>query len=408
MLKKTIAHVNADAFKGKRVLVRVDFNVPQNEDLSISDDSRIRAALETINYLKKAGARVILVSHLGRPKGPSKKHSLLPVAERLSELTGEPVKFLSGCIGPEVATAVKEMKDGETCLLENVRFHAEEEKNDPEFAKQLAANADMYVNDAFGTAHRAHASTEGVSKHLKPALSGFLLNKEVRMLNEVLHTPAHPFATIIGGSKVSTKIGVLKNLIGKVDILVIGGAMAFSFLKAQGKKVGKSLVEDDRLDLCRELMKEFEQKGVKLILPEDVVCAAEFKAGAKASVFSVDAIPDEQMGLDLGPATVKRITEELTSCRSILWNGPLGAFEFAGFEQATFTLVDLLVDLTKNGAKTVVGGGDSVAAIEAHGADPESFTHVSTGGGAALEFMEGLELPGVACLDPLENVSSPV
>lgn len=405
-MKKTIAHVAPEMFKGKRVLVRVDFNVPQNEDLSIADDSRIRAALQTINYLKKAGAKVLLVSHLGRPKGPSEKHSLKPVAKHLSHLLGQEVKLLPGCVGKEVEDAVKDMKEGETCLLENVRFHAEEEKNDPEFARKLAANADIYVNDAFGTAHRAHASTEGVSKHLKQSFSGFLLDKEIRTLTEVLHTPTRPFATIIGGSKVSTKIGVLKNLVNKVDVLVIGGAMAFSFLKAQGKPVGKSLVEDDRLDFCRELMTEFKQKGVKLVLPVDVVCATEFKSGALNAVFPADAIPADQMGLDLGPATTELIRKELSECRSILWNGPLGAFEYAGFEKATFALVDLLVELTKKGTKTVVGGGDSVAAIEAHGVRPELFTHVSTGGGAALEFMEGLELPGVACLDPLENAVS--
>ncbi|MBY0356961.1 MAG: phosphoglycerate kinase [Candidatus Obscuribacterales bacterium] len=406
MLKKTIAHVATDTFKGKRVLVRVDFNVPQNEDLSIADDSRIRAAVETIDYLRKAGARVVLVSHLGRPKGPTEKYSLAPIAKHLSKLIGQEVKFVDKCIGEAAKAAIDALAPGEICLLENVRFHSEEEKNDPAFARELAANADIYVNDAFGTAHRAHASTEGVSKHLSPALSGFLLNKEIKTLTEVLHTPARPFATVIGGSKVSTKIGVLQNLINKVDVLVIGGAMAFSFLKAQGKPVGKSLVEEDKLEFCRELMQSCKEKGIKLILPEDVVCASEFKAGAENKIYAADAIPSEQMGLDLGPATIERIAKELSSCKSILWNGPLGAFEYAGFEKATFALVDLLVDLTKKGVKTVVGGGDSVAAIEARGADPEAFTHVSTGGGAALEFMEGLELPGVACLDTLENVGS--
>ena len=405
--KKTVKNVPDEHYRGKHVLVRVDFNVPQNEDLSISDDSRIRAALDTILHLRRSGAKVVLVSHLGRPKGgPSSKYSLKPVAERLSELIGHTVPLLPDCVGKEVEDLVKGMKDGDVVLLENVRFHPEEEANDPEFAKDLAKLADIYVNDAFGTAHRAHASTAGVSKHMKTSVSGMLLHNEVKVLSEVLNNPNKPFATIIGGSKVSTKIGVLKNLVNKVDILIIGGAMAFTFLKAQGKMVGKSLVEDDRIDLCKELLTEFSAKNVKLILPIDVVCAQEFKAGAEATLHSVDAIPSDKMGLDVGPATMAIIHKELESCKSILWNGPLGAFEYKNFEMGTFSLIDILVDLTKKGAKTVVGGGDSVAAIEEHGAEPADFTHVSTGGGAALEFMEGLELPGVACLDPLEKTTA--
>lgn len=406
MLRKTIEHLPAENYKGKRVLVRVDFNVPQDENLHITDDSRIRAALETIKHLKDANAHVVLVSHLGRPKGgPSEKYSLKPVAKRLSELLGQEVRLLPGCIGKEIEDAVNGMKDGEVVLLENVRFHPEEEKNDPEFSKALAKLADIYVNDAFGTAHRAHASTAGISQHMKTSLCGFLMNKEVKTLTEVLHTPARPFATIIGGSKVSTKIGVLKNLMTKADIIIIGGAMAFSFLKAQGKQVGKSLVEEDRLDLCRELLEGFKQKGVKVILPIDVVCAPELKAGSPATLRPVDAMPADQMGLDVGPMTLSVIKSELANCKSILWNGPLGAFEFQGFETGTYALVDMLIELTQKGTKTVVGGGDSVAAIEAHGARAEAFTHVSTGGGASLEFIEGLELPGIACLDPMEKAS---
>lgn len=404
MLKKNITNLPKELYKGKRVFVRVDFNVPQNEDLSISDDSRIRAALETIKFLHENGARVVLCSHLGRPKGgPSEKYSLKPVAKRLSELLGLEVKLLPSCLGEEIERQVNSMTDGQIVLLENVRFHPEEEKNDSEFSKQLAKLADIYVNDAFGTAHRAHASTEGISKYMKTSVSGFLLNKEIKALGEVLNSPTRPFATIIGGAKVSTKIGVLKNLMGKADVIIIGGAMAFSFLKAQGKQIGKSLVEDDRLDLCRELLAEFKAKGVKIILPLDLVCAAELKAGSEAHLCSADAIPADQMGLDVGPMTLSVIKTELSNCKSILWNGPLGAFEFEGFETGTYALVDMLVELTAKGAKTVVGGGDSVAALELHGAKPESFTHVSTGGGAALEFIEGLELPGVACLDPLEK-----
>lgn len=403
MLKKTIEHLNGENFKGKRVFVRVDFNVPQDENRNITDDSRIRAALGTINHLKDSGARVILCTHLGRPKGgPQEKYSLKPVAARLSELIGQEVKLLPSCIGKEIEDAVAATRDGQVVLLENVRFHAEEEKNDPEFSKQLAGLADIYVNDAFGTAHRAHASTAGISKHMKTSLSGLLLNKEIKALSEVLHTPQRPFATIIGGAKVSTKIGVLKNLMDKADIIIIGGAMAFSFLKAQGKQVGKSLVEDDKIEFCRELLEQAQAKGVKVILPLDLVCADELKSGAPASLHAADSIPSNQMGLDVGPMTMSVVSKELSNCKSILWNGPLGAFEFKGFETGTFALVDLLVELTAKGVKTVVGGGDSVAAIEAHGKHADAFTHVSTGGGASLEFIEGLELPGIACLDPLE------
>ena len=406
MLKKTIKHVPSEHYKGKRVLVRVDFNVPQDENLNITDDSRIKAALDTIKHLKEAGARVVLCTHLGRPKGgPSDKYSLKPVAKRLSELLGENVELLPSCVGAEVEGKVNALKDGEVVLLENVRFHPQEEKNDPDFSRELSKLADIYVNDAFGTAHRAHASTAGISKHMKTSLSGLLLNKEVKMLHEVLNTPARPFATIIGGSKVSTKIGVLKNLIEKADKIIIGGAMAFTFLKAQGKPVGKSLVEDDKVEFCAELLKQAEQKKVKIILPVDLVCADELKSGAAATLCPADALPADKMGLDLGPMSMSMINSELADCKSVLWNGPLGAFEFKGFENGTYTLIDMLVELSKKGAKTVVGGGDSVAAIEAHGASPDSFTHISTGGGASLEFIEGLELPGVACLDPLEKAT---
>jgi phosphoglycerate kinase len=404
--KKTIAQVSAETFKGKRVFVRVDFNVPQNEDGSISDDSRIRAALPTINLLRNAGAKVILASHLGRPKGKTEKYSLKPVAKRLSELIKTSVIEVDDCIGEHVAAAVAKMKDGDVVLLENVRFHPEEEKNDPEFAKQLAANADVYVNDAFGTAHRAHASTEGVAKHLSPALAGLLMDKELKALSGVLDNPVRPFATVIGGSKVSSKIGVLENLVEKVDVLVIGGAMAFTFLKSEGKQVGKSLCEEDKVDFCSHLLGTAKKKGVKVLLPSDVVCAPELKAGAPIQVVAADKIPADQMGLDLGPKTIEAIERALTDCKTILWNGPLGAFETPGFEKATFALVDMLVDMTAKGAKTVIGGGDSVAAIEEKNVKPESFTHVSTGGGASLEFLEGLELPGVACLDSAESVGS--
>jgi phosphoglycerate kinase len=404
MAKKTIAQVGKDTFRGKRVLVRVDFNVPQNEDGSVSDDSRIRAAIPTIEYLKDAGAKVILVSHLGRPKGKQVKLTLKPIADHATNKLNVEIIHIEHTIGPEVEAHIKHMKDGDVVLLENVRFHEGEEKNEKDFAKQLAALADFYVNDAFGTAHRAHASTAGVSAFVRPSLAGFLLDKEVKALSGVLDNPARPFATVIGGAKVSSKIGVLENLLERADVLVIGGAMAFTFLKAQGLEIGKSLVELDRVDFCHDLLLNAETKGVKIVLPEDVVCAPELKEGQPTVVVSVDKIPADQMGLDVGPKTVAKIKDELSACQTILWNGPLGAFETKGFETATYALIDVLVDLTKQGVKTVIGGGDSVAALEEKGVSPAAFTHVSTGGGASLEFLEGLELPGVACLDQVESV----
>jgi len=407
MSRKTIAQVPQDSLKGKRVFVRVDFNVPQDEQGNITEDSRIRAAMPTIEHLRQSGARVVLASHLGRPKGgPSEKFSLKPVATRLSELIGTKVHHLADCIGQTVTDFVSNMKEGEVVLLENVRFYPGEEKNDPEFAKKLAENADVYVNDAFGTAHRAHASTEGITKHVKSALAGFLMDKEIKALSGVLDNAARPFATIIGGAKVSSKIGVLENLLSRVDIMIIGGAMAFSFLKAQGKQVGKSLVEDDKIDFCKKLLEQAKEKGVKIILPVDVVCAPELKEGSPTQIKSVDEIPADQMGLDVGPKTVEEIKQALAPCKTILWNGPLGAFETKGFEKATFAVVDLLKDLTAKGAKTIIGGGDSVAAIEEHGVAPTAYTHVSTGGGASLEFLEGLELPGIAALEPAEGAHS--
>jgi len=408
-MKKTIVQAGSDFFKGKKILVRVDFNVPQNEDGTVSDDSRIKAALKTINFLTDAGAKVILASHLGRPKGVTPKYTLKPVASRLSELLkdkGTQVHFAEDCVGEKAVKAVDALQPGEICLLENVRFHPEEEKNDGAFAKELASLADVYVNDAFGTAHRAHASTEGVTRYLRPALAGFLIDTEVQMLGRCLNNPVRPFATIIGGAKVSSKIGVLENLLGRVDVMVIGGAMAFSFLKARGVEVGKSLVEDDRLEYCRHLEEQAKAKNVKLILPVDVVCASEIKSDAVKKTVSIDAIPADQIGLDLGPETSKLIDRALEDCKTILWNGPMGVFEVAGFEQATFNVVDKLVELTQKGVTTVVGGGDSVAALGAKHVDNSQLTHVSTGGGASLEFIEGLVLPGIASLDDAEKVAA--
>jgi len=398
-MKKTIAQAGASTFDGKRVLVRVDFNVPLNEDCTVADDSRIKAAIPTIDFLRKANAKVVLMSHLGRPKGASEKLSLKPVAEKLGELLKTKVAFAKDCIAHEAEKVVNELKNGEVCLLENLRFHAEEEKNEKEFVKKLGALGDVYVNDAFGTAHRAHASTEGVSHIVKPALAGFLMEKEIHHLSQALDNPVRPFATIIGGAKVSSKIGVLENLLGKADVIVIGGAMAFTFLKAQGKQTGKSLVEEDKVDFCRELLEKAKAKGVTIVLPVDVVCAREIKEGAESITVDVDHIPADMMGLDVGPKTSELIDQELSKCKTILWNGPLGVFETKGFEKATYHVIDTLVKLTASGVKTIVGGGDSVAALGAKGVEPEKLTHVSTGGGASLEFIEGLELPGVACLD---------
>lgn len=398
-MKKTIAQAGASTFDGKRVLVRVDFNVPLHDDCTVADDSRIKAAIPTIEFLRKANAKVVLMSHLGRPKGVTEKLSLKPVAEKLGQLLKTDVAFAKDCVGAEAEKVVNALKSGEVCLLENLRFHAEEEKNEKEFVKNLASLGDLYVNDAFGTAHRAHASTEGVSHIIKPALAGYLMEKEIQHLSQALDNPARPFATIIGGAKVSSKIGVLENLLGKADVIVIGGAMAFTFLKAQGKQTGKSLVEEDKVDFCRELLEKAKAKGVTIVLPVDVVCAKEIKEGTATVTVDVDNIPADQMGLDVGPKTSELIDKELSKCKTILWNGPLGVFETKGFEKATYHVIDTLVKLTADGVKTIVGGGDSVAALGAKGVDPDKLTHVSTGGGASLEFIEGLELPGVACLD---------
>ncbi len=398
-MKKTIAQAGASTFDGKRVLVRVDFNVPLHDDCTVADDSRIKAAIPTIEFLRKANAKVVLMSHLGRPKGVTEKLSLKPVAEKLGQLLKTDVAFAKDCVGAEAEKVVNALKSGEVCLLENLRFHAEEEKNEKEFVKNLASLGDLYVNDAFGTAHRAHASTEGVSHIIKPALAGYLMEKEIQHLSQALDNPARPFATIIGGAKVSSKIGVLENLLGKADVIVIGGAMAFTFLKAQGKQTGKSLVEEDKVDFCRDLLEKAKAKGVTIVLPVDVVCAKEIKEGTTTVTVDVDNIPADQMGLDVGPKTSELIDKELSKCKTILWNGPLGVFETKGFEKATYHVIDTLVKLTADGVKTIVGGGDSVAALGAKGVDPDKLTHVSTGGGASLEFIEGLELPGVACLD---------
>lgn len=388
MNKKTVRDIEV---AGKRVLVRVDFNVPL-ENGTVTDDTRIRAALPTIRYLIDHGAKIILCSHLGRPKGkPDPKYSLNPVAGRLGQLLQRPVQAAPDCIGPVVEGMVRAMQSGDILLLENLRFHAEEEANEARFARELASLADVYVDDAFGSAHRAHASTAGVAA-LLPAVAGFLMEKELNFLGQALTAPTRPFVAILGGAKVSDKIAVVNNLLGKVDTLLIGGGMANTFLKAQGKEVGESLVENDKLDVAREVL---QKGGNKLVLPVDVVIADRFAADAQRHTVSVDAVPAGWRVLDVGPQTVERFTEHLRRARTVVWNGPMGVFEVAPFAEGTFAVARVLADLS--GATTIIGGGDSAAAVEQAGV-AERMTHISTGGGASLEFLEGRELPGVAVL----------
>jgi len=396
--KKTIASLSKSDLSGKKVLMRADFNVPVDKG-SITDDTRIKAALPTIQDLTGKGAKVILTSHFGRPKGKVNEDMRLNlVADRLSELLGQKVVKTDDCIGDEVANAVAGMKDGDVALLENVRFYPGEEANDPEFAKKLASVADVYVNDAFGTAHRAHASTEGVTKYLSPSVAGFLIEKELQYLQAAIENPQRPLVAIIGGSKVSSKIGVIETLLEKCDKLLLGGGMIFTFYKARGLSVGKSLVEEDKLELAKELDAKAKEKGVALLLPTDVVVADNFAADAKSQTVSVDAIPDGWMGLDIGPDSVKTFQAALADCKSVIWNGPMGVFEFDKFAVGTEAIARSLADLTKTGATTIIGGGDSVAAVEKVGV-AEQMSHISTGGGASLELLEGKVLPGIAALD---------
>ena len=381
------------------MLVRADFNVPLDDQGAITDDTRIRAALPTIQDLTGKGAKVILTSHFGRPKGKVvESMRLTPVAKRLSEVLGQAVVKCDDCIGDQVTAAVGALQNSQVALLENVRFYAEEEKNDPEFAKQLASVADLFVNDAFGTAHRAHASTEGVTKFLKPSVAGFLIEKELKYLQSAIENPQKPLAAIIGGSKVSSKIGVIETLLEKVDKLLIGGGMIFTFYKARGLSVGKSLVEDDKLELAKSLEVKAKEKGVDLLLPTDVVVADNFAPDANAQTVSIEAIPDGWMGLDIGPDSIKVFQEALSTCKSVIWNGPMGVFEFDKFAQGTEAIAHTLAGLTGQGATTIIGGGDSVAAVEKVGVASQ-MSHISTGGGASLELLEGKELPGIAALD---------
>ncbi|WP_338441954.1 phosphoglycerate kinase [Synechococcus elongatus IITB4] len=399
MSKRTLASLTAADLEGKRVLVRVDFNVPLDGNGKITDDTRIRAALPTIRYLSENGAKVILASHFGRPKGkPVESMRLTPVAERLSELLGRPVVKTTDAIGAGAEAQVAATNNGQVVLLENVRFHAEEEANDAEFAKALASLADLYVNDAFGAAHRAHASTAGVTEYLSPCVAGYLLEKELQYLQAAIDNPQRPLAAIVGGSKVSSKIGVIETLLDKCDKLLIGGGMIFTFYKAQGLSVGGSLVEEDKLDLARSLIAKAQEKGVQLLLPVDVVVADKFAPDANAKTVAIDAIPDGWMGLDIGPESVKQFEEALADCRSVIWNGPMGVFEFDKFAVGTEAIARSLAGLTRKGATTIIGGGDSVAAVEKVGVASE-MSHISTGGGASLELLEGKVLPGVAALD---------
>eukprot|EP00607_Mallomonas_marina_P008489 CAMPEP_0182416612 /NCGR_PEP_ID=MMETSP1167-20130531/972_1 /TAXON_ID=2988 /ORGANISM="Mallomonas Sp, Strain CCMP3275" /LENGTH=433 /DNA_ID=CAMNT_0024589551 /DNA_START=26 /DNA_END=1327 /DNA_ORIENTATION=+ len=399
MAKKSVGDLGEAELKGKRVLVRCDLNVPLSKEMEITDDTRIRGSIPTVEYLSSKGAKVLLSSHLGRPKtGYEKKFSLAPVTKRLTELLKKDVELVPDCIGMSVAKKVSEMADGDVALLENVRFYKEEEKNDKTFASQLAANADLFVNDAFGTAHRAHGSTAGVTEFLSPSVAGFLLQKELTYLQGAVDEPKRPFAAIVGGSKVSSKITVIETLLNKCDKLVLGGGMVFTFLKARGYSVGKSLVEEDQLELAKNLEKIATEKGVKLFLASDVVVADKFSADAEAKVVSIEEIPDEWMGLDIGPKTIADISEGLSDCKTVIWNGPMGVFEFEKFSKGTFSIAEKLAELTGTGCITIIGGGDSVAAVEKAGL-ADKMSHISTGGGASLELLEGKVLPGVAALN---------
>ena len=384
--------------KGKNVLVRVDFNVPLDDRQQVTDDFRIRSALPTINKISKAGGRAILCSHLGRPKGQKiPEMSLKPVAKKLGELLGKPVQFVEDCIGPEVLTKKKALKDGDVLLLENLRFHKAETDNDPGFSEALSQGCDLYVNDAFGSAHRAHASTEGVTKYFNQSAAGYLMQKEMDYLGKAVENPKRPFVTILGGAKISGKIDVISNLMNKADYLLIGGGMIFTFYKAQGKEIGKSLLEEDRLDMAKELLDKFQSSKCKLVLPEDVLVADKFETGAKTKTVGVDQIPAEWQGVDIGPKTMNKFEEILDKAATVLWNGPMGVFEIPEFAKGTEEIAHYLARITGKGAITVVGGGDSAAAVKKFNLS-DKLSHVSTGGGASLEFLEGKVLPGVAAL----------
>lgn len=394
--KKSVEDIDV---RGKKVIVRVDFNVPFDADGNITDDKRIVGALPTIKYLVDHDAKVILVSHLGRPKGQfNPKYSMKPASARLAQLLGRPVIQAEDVIGPDAEAKAAALKNGEVLMLENARFHAEEEKNDPDFARKLASFAEIYVNDAFGTAHRAHATTAGLADYL-PAVSGLLIEKEISIMGKALENPDRPFVTILGGAKVADKLSVISNLLNKADTLIVGGGMAFTFLAAKGLSVGNSLVDETKIDFCREMMAKAEEKGVNLLLPVDCVIADCFpdpiNAPIETAVVSVDAIPDGKMGLDIGPATSKIFADTVKNAKTVVWNGPMGVTENPALANGTIAVAEAL---SHTDATTIVGGGDSAAAIEKLGY-AASITHISTGGGASLEFLEGKVLPGIACLE---------
>ena len=390
--KKSLEDIDVS---GKRVFCRCDFNVPINEAGVISDDTRIRAALPTITFLIKKGAKVILASHLGRPKGkPSPAFSLAPVAKYLSDLLGQSVVMAPDCIGPDVEKLAGKLENGQVMLLENVRFHSGETDNDTDFAAQLAKLADIYVNDAFGTAHRAHASTEGVARLIQPAVAGYLMEKELRYLGSALANPERPFIAILGGAKVSDKITVIENLLNKVDVILIGGGMAYTFLKAQGFAIGQSLVEEDRIAMAGDLLDKAKKAGVKFLLPSDHLVAKEFSADSSFLTVKNEKFPVSGMGLDIGPETIKTYVEQIKTAKTVVWNGPMGVFEFDNFAKGTLAIAEALA---QSDCLSIIGGGDSVAAVNKSKLQ-DKMTHISTGGGASLEFLEGKQLPGVVAL----------
>ncbi|HED30147.1 MAG TPA: phosphoglycerate kinase [Prosthecochloris aestuarii] len=396
MQKKTLSDISC---KGKRVLMRVDFNVPLDENGAITNDKRIVEALPSIRRIMESGGRLILMSHLGRPKGKVQESlTLAPVAQRLGELLDTSVVMAGDCIGTEAMQQALALQDGEVMLLENLRFHPEEEKNDPGFARELASMGEIYVNDAFGTAHRAHASTEGITHYLPTSVAGFLIEKELKYLGESLDNPERPFIAILGGAKISGKIDVLDNLFDKVDTVLIGGAMIFTFFRAQGYQVGSSLVEEDKIALAGDLLKKAREKNIRLLLPEDVVVASRFAADAETDTVDITDIPDNMMGLDIGPKTIATYSGEILKAKTIVWNGPMGVFEIDAFAKGTISIAHALADATAKGAISIVGGGDSAAAVMKAGLEA-GITHISTGGGASLEFLEGKELPGIAALN---------